>query len=117
MRFSKKSLEGEILIDHRASPGLDAEMALEMGVDPAVVAKGQLFEAPTITCAHCQAMVIVNPNRSRERAWCSKCDKYICDECQIRMHLTLRCDSRERKLDNLKEEVAQGLHPLFLTKL
>ncbi len=115
-RFSKRSLEGEILIDHRASPGLGAEDATWMGVAPKAVAKGQVFEAPIISCAHCMAMVVVNPDRQRAREQCQKCDKYVCDECYGEMHITLECRSVERRLDQVKEEVERGVSPLLLTR-
>lgn len=118
MRHSKRSLEGEILIDHRASPGLPPEFAVWMGVDPKLVAKGQVFEAPIFTCAHCQAGVIINPDRSRPREVCLKCGgKYICDECAAVMHHTLRCHSFARRLDQVREELEHGTSPLLLTKL
>lgn len=62
------------MIDHRASPGT------------AEVGEGQLFEAATITCSHCQAVVIISPTRTRPRGYCAKCDHYICDkiECHLR---------------------------------
>ena len=61
---SKRSQEGYLMIDHSASPGVpDAE-----GMP---VRSGQgMFEAPTVTCNHCQTVVVVNPMRNRERAWC-----------------------------------------------
>ena len=62
MRFSKRSLEGELTIDNRLSGGA-------------------LFESATITCCHCQRIVVLNPNRTRPRNHCRKCDKYECDEC------------------------------------
>lgn len=68
--FSKRTLEGELLIDHRAGDGTIA------------VPAGRRFEAPTITCSHCQAIVIVNPDRQRPRAYCRECDRYICDKCE-----------------------------------
>jgi hypothetical protein len=34
---------------------------------------------PTLTCAHCNRVVVLHPLRERERSWCSKCDAYICD--------------------------------------
>ena len=118
MRHSIRSLEGEVLIDHRASPGLDVETALWMGVDPKLVEAGQVLEAPVFVCSHCQATVIINPDRSRERAVCQKCGgKYICDECAATMHITLQCTKRERRLDNLREEIEHGVSPLLLTKL
>lgn len=114
---SKRSLEGEILIDHRASPGLSPEDASWMGVQPGLVAKGQLFEAPIITCSHCQAMVVPNTARTRDRAWCSKCDKYICDDCAALMHRTLECRDRRRLLDQVQEDIERGVSPLLMTKL
>ena len=71
--FSKRSLEGELIIDHRAGDG--------------VPGLPRLFEAPTITCSHCQAVVIVNPDRQRPRAFCSQCDRYICDSCEAQRKL------------------------------
>lgn len=118
MRHSKRSLEGEILIDHRASPGLPAEFAVEMGVDPALLAAGQVLEAPIFNCSHCQCAVIINPDRSRERAVCLKCGgKYICDECAAVMHLTLECRNRERRFDQVREDVEHGVPLSLLTTL
>lgn len=78
MRHSNKSLEGYLLIDHRASPGVQGH------ADPATsdlqfVPGGGLFESATITCSHCQRVVVLNPQRTRERGYCAKCDHYICD--------------------------------------
>ena len=42
---------------------------------------GGLFESATITCSHCQRVVILNPERNRDRAYCPKCDHYLCDQC------------------------------------
>lgn len=74
MLFSKRSLEGYLLIDHRAAEG---------GIDGAVpVRAGALFESATITCSHCQRQVVLNPGRTRERGYCPKCDHYVCDTCE-----------------------------------
>ena len=40
-----------------------------------------MVEAATLTCSHCQTILIVNPLRTRERAYCSSCDHYLCDAC------------------------------------
>lgn len=66
-RFSKRSLEGEFLIDHRASPGTSE------------VPGGDLYESAIIVCQHCAANVVLNPKRERPRGYCAKCDGYICD--------------------------------------
>jgi len=36
-------------------------------------------EVPTLTCAHCNNVVVLNPLRKRQRSWCAPCDQYICD--------------------------------------
>lgn len=41
----------------------------------------QVFEADTYTCTHCQTVVIMNPERKRERYKCRGCDHHICDPC------------------------------------
>lgn len=68
MILSKKAREGYLLVDHRASPGIKGMPAL--------------FEAATFRCSHCEKNVIRNQARTRERAWCPVCDKYVCDECE-----------------------------------
>jgi hypothetical protein len=74
--------EGYLLIDHRASPGLPPDIAYAMGMEPALVREGRVFEAATLTCCHCKSVVMKNPKRIRPRASCMKCGgKYICDGC------------------------------------
>src|SRR5271157_2890741 len=80
MFFGKR--EGYVMIDHRASPGLPEEVARRSGYDPAQCREGKLFEAASLTCAHCKVVVVKNPRRSRERASCPHCGcHYICDLC------------------------------------
>ena len=66
---SLRRLEGYLLIDHSASPGTRG------------VPEGKCFESPTVTCSHCQTIVVLNALRTRSRGYCSKCDAYICDGC------------------------------------
>lgn len=40
---------------------------------------GTLVELHTLTCAHCNRVVALNPARTRERGYCSKCYSYVCD--------------------------------------
>ncbi len=75
------------MIDHRASPGFTEEEALKLGYGPLAAGEGQLFEAKTNHCSHCGTVVIMNPLRTRERSYCQKCNKYICDNCGITMKL------------------------------
>lgn len=70
------------MVDHRASPGLTEDIARQVGYDPALVKEGKLYEADTLTCAHCKTTVVKNPLRTRERSSCFKCGfHYVCDGC------------------------------------
>ena len=113
--FSKRSLEGELLIDHRASPGLTAKDVA--GLDVPVVGAGQVFESATNTCNHCSALIVLNPLRTRDRQWCSYCDKYICDGCAAELKRTLRCNSVSSRLDELFEQIVRGVPDALHTKL
>src|SRR6266446_6481049 len=77
---------GEIMVDHRASPGLPPDIARACGFDPALAGEGKLLESATMTCAHCKNAVVKNPFRIRARERCEKCDHYVCDLCYGLMH-------------------------------
>lgn len=89
MTLSKRSHEGYLMLDHRASPGFTKEQAQKLGYRPEHVQEGKLFEAPTMGCHHCGTVVLINPDRKRDRAYCPHCDRYVCDNCEL-----------ERKLPN-----------------
>lgn len=57
---------GYLLLDNRAAP--------VPGVKP-------MFEADTYTCTHCQRVVVMNPERRRDRYTCRGCNHLICDGC------------------------------------
>lgn len=78
-----KSKLGYLTIDHRFSPGIDANLASQLGITDNQSLHG-LFEADVATCCHCQATVVLNPMRTRPRAQCAKCNRYVCDNplCQ-----------------------------------
>ncbi len=76
---SKPRREGFLLIDHHDSPGVPPELVRAAGWPAPVVGAGQTFESPIAMCAHCNTSVILNPNRSRPRGYCRKCDAYVCD--------------------------------------
>ena len=40
---------------------------------------GKLVEMATQTCAHCNCIVVLNPERKRKRISCKKCNAYVCD--------------------------------------
>lgn len=81
---SKTNREGYLLIDHRYSPGLPASD----GFDPEIFGPGRTFESGMWQCSHCQRGIVKNPLRQRARAYCAKCDHYICDNCETNRHLT-----------------------------
>ena len=95
---SKRSQEGYLLIDHRESPGVSADLVHRSGKDAPVVGKNATFESATITCSHCQAVVILNPLRTRPRNYCAKCDHYVCD----RPACLTECLPLKKVLDDLQ---------------
>ena len=104
---SRRRHEGYLIIDHRAGMGLTDEEAHQFGAPP--VGHGKMMELPTITCRHCQKVVIINPSRTRERAYCPKCDHYICDWCEAeRVALGGECKLFDRLADNVLNEAAKG---------
>ena len=102
--------EGYLFIDHRASPGIPEEVALQIGLDPNLVKEGRVMEAATLTCAHCKTTVVKRPERIRERASCRKCGgKYICDDCALNARLPGYSHVPfEMKVDLAKEAEAKG---------
>jgi len=81
--FWERTHEGELMVDHRASPGLPEHVARQAGYDPKQTGEGKLFEAALMGCNHCGNFFIKNPERQRSRASCVKCGttRYICDWC------------------------------------
>ena len=92
----KIKTHGELLIDHRATgfkpPGVPA-----------------IFESAIATCSHCQAAVMMNPLRTRERAVCKKCMAYICDQCAAGMALSGVCRTFAQVIDETLEASTKGL--------
>jgi predicted RNA-binding Zn-ribbon protein involved in translation (DUF1610 family) len=121
MPFRKTSNDGEVFVDHRASPGIPAELARRLGYAPEQVKEGAVFEAPTLGCPHCGANVVMNPLRTRERAHCYQCNSYICDWCDAARH---EPDYAHVTIQQIKELVASGkyllsgsMHRPILTKI
>lgn len=104
---SLRSHEGYLLLDHSDSPGVSDE-ALSQHELPRGAGR-TFFEAPTYTCSHCQRIVIVNPDRVRDRAYCRKCDHRICDECGGVAAATGECRTFRQVIDEVQEAVARGL--------
>ena len=100
--FSKRELEGYLLIDHREAPGISVEEAARAGRRTIPVGRGVKFERPTVNCSHCEALVVLNPLRTRDRAYCPKCDRYLCDTCEaMRAASGGDCYPFRRKIDDV----------------
>lgn len=107
---SKRSHEGYLLIDHRENPGVSREFVAASGQVSAVpVGANTLFECATVTCSHCQQVVALNPDRSRSRGYCRKCDHYICDRCTAVMAQTLECVPFRKIIDDAQEAAERGI--------
>ena len=83
--FLKTSRDGELFLDHSASPGIPELAAHKMGLPPDGVREGMKTTIPTLGCVHCGGVVVLNPLRRRARANCFKCNAYICDGCKAAM--------------------------------
>ena len=110
---SKRSQEGYILMDNRESPGVPDELLRTVGPEMPPGAGVGMFEAPTITCSHCQQVLILNPLRTRDRAYCQKCDHYICDGCAAAMALSGVCKTFKQIIDEVQEAAAKAA-PLII---
>lgn len=71
------------------------------------VSGGKLFEASTYTCTHCNSVVVLNPERQRERMKCVACSHQICDNCGAAYSQTRECLSLKRRADELLESAAR----------
>lgn len=93
---------GYVEIDHRATP---AEL-------PPGTARH--FEADTYTCSHCQAVVILNPERKRERYKCNGCRHHICDPCAALKTLGRPCKTFWQVADEVMEQAARPANSAIL---
>jgi len=89
--FTKKSRDGYVMLDHRESPGVTCEEAWRTGNAIIPIGGGAKLEAATFTCSKCQKVIVKNPGRMRERAYCRKCDHDVCDECGLQLKLGHVC--------------------------
>lgn len=97
-----QDLEGELLIDHRNSPGVPMELLAASGL-PLEAGRG-IYEGPIYTCNHCQAgvTVVVTAFGGREKRYvCSGCRKVICPQCAEEKTRTGMCVTFEQKVDLL----------------
>lgn len=107
----ERALEGELLIDHRQSPGIaPEEMPAGIHAPGVVVGKGERYISATYTCPHCSTVVILNPHRNRPRNWCWHCNQRICDQshCILMANGTLPHKPVPQVMDELSTLLAKG---------
>ena len=79
------------------------------------VGAGQgMFEAPTITCSHCQRVVVLNPLRTRDRGYCPKCDHYLCDSCEAVRVQTGTCRTFNQVITEAQEQASKNPDSLLV---
>lgn len=69
------------------------------------------FEADTYTCSHCERIVILNPERKRERYKCGGCSHHICDDCAAKKLAGGGCRTYAQFIDELRERDSRQLEP------
>jgi hypothetical protein len=107
--MSLRSHEGYFMLDHTQTENVPDSLVISVGL-PAGAGKG-LFEAPTYTCSHCQAIVVLNPKRNRERAYCRGCDHNICDGCGAIRAQTGKCKTFKQVIDEILAEAEKQAEP------
>lgn len=105
--FSKRSLEGYLLIDQRAGARMPASAPGTTEALPGVP-EGGILERSIYTCSHCQKGVIVNPLRTRDRGYCPKCDHYVCDSCETVRIQTGICKTYKQVVNEAFEKAVKG---------
>lgn len=74
---------------------------------------GRHIEADTYTCTHCQRVVVMNPDRKRERYKCRGCDHHICDDCAALRAAGGACKTFKQLADEILTQVEKG-SPIIL---
>jgi hypothetical protein len=72
------------------------------------------FEAETYTCTHCSRVVVLNPQRVRERYKCKGCTHHICDECAAEVVAGAPCKTMQQKYEEHMEQMARQSAGLIL---
>lgn len=109
---NKRDLEGYIKIDHSESPGLAGADAFAAGRGKlnGLVGPGKVFEGSTYSCSHCARVVIINPDRTRARGYCPKCDRHVCDWCEEERVSTGVCRPMTQVIDEFMNNRIKGTH-------
>jgi hypothetical protein len=99
--------EGYLLIDNSHAPAISPEEAAKLGKAHIAGLGVKKLEAAILTCHHCQRQMVKNLLRTRPRAYCPKCDHYICDWCEAeRVKSGGMCVPMKKKLDEAQEAAA-----------
>lgn len=106
--FSKRELEGYLEIDHRESPGISQELAAKVGHGTIPVEAGKKFQAAITLCPYCERQVIRNPARERDRAYCPKVNRYICDDCDLVRKLGGELKPMAKIIDEFQNAIDKG---------
>ncbi len=85
------------MIDNRNNPGISEGLAVANGL-PKEAARG-LYESATYTCSHCNSVIVMNPQRTRERGFCRGCSQVICDACSLVRSQTFACKTMSQVID------------------
>jgi hypothetical protein len=111
-RLLQSSFEGYLEIDNRESPGISRAEAAAAGYrGPApVIAQpaSKRLQFVTKKCRHCPRIVVINPDRTRSRGYCPKCDGFVCDACETARVLTGECRPWQRIVDEHMDAAAKG---------
>jgi hypothetical protein len=69
------------------------------------------FEADTYTCSHCHSVVVMNPERKRERYKCNGCNHHICDDCAAKKFAGQPCKTLWQQADEILARAARQPNP------
>lgn len=76
---------------------------------------GKMVEYETYTCSHCEAVVVLNPRRTRERYKCQGCRHYVCDNCAAKLAEGQVCYTYAQRVQDYMEAVARQTNsPLII---
>ncbi len=70
---------------------------------------GQVFEADTLQCVHCQAIWQIKPGSGNVRGYCLKCNGPVCSE-----RCAKHCVPSEQLLENIEQGRPADFRPVIL---
>lgn len=100
--------DGYLLLDHRGSDGVSNDDLRKAGL-PVSFGGRSVVEVKTLYCPHCGSHSIKNPERTRAREYCKKCNHYVCDCCHA---ASQAADYVHRTFEELAHLVQSGKYIL-----